>query len=253
MDVGTGAGNWLLDAAEYYQYHGPKHTINDRKVNFKGIDISTRCFPQTPSHLKSPSLFISFENASVLSLPPNWTNTFSLIHQRLFIAALRSHEWEKDISEMYRVLKPSGWLTVVEAGNVNAGPTTKKFMDVVNAFLTSKGLMHDCARKIPEMIRRCAGRHSYREVPIAVKIYQIPLGVDTFEGRDGEMKELASDAVNNFISMFRTLKVPESLMRELGVGMSYYDLTVAVEKEWKRTDDAHIELFVIAAKKYAEV
>lgn len=254
LDVGTGAGDWLLETAEYYL----SQSIPDpgEALHFKGIDISTKYSPQIPRSLRqSPNVDIKLEEASVLSLPLGWTNTQSLVHQRYLIAALRAPEWELAISEIHRVLKPSGWLVLVEAGTINAGPYTEKLLGTIETFFKSKDLLMDCARRIPAILREKSltggggggggggddDQPRFKEDTIGFKIYRIPLGAATLS--DPDEKRLALDAAKNFLEMFRSMKIM------MPAGEDYGKLMDEVEKEWYETEGSFVELILIHAKK----
>jgi hypothetical protein len=51
---------------------------------------------------------------SITSLPEDWNNTVTLIHQRLLVVALQAEQWKAAVSEMYRVLAPGGWVQLFE-------------------------------------------------------------------------------------------------------------------------------------------
>lgn len=74
----------------------------------------------------SPSLTpqnITFESLSITSLPAHWTNSLTLIHQRLLIVALQTHQWKAALSEMYRTLAPGGWVQLFEPDHIFRTPS----------------------------------------------------------------------------------------------------------------------------------
>ena len=73
------------------------------------VDIEPRLFPT--SHPKN----IEFRVESVTQLPSDWSNSFSLVHQRLLLAALQIPEWPTALGEIYRVLRPGGWVQLAES------------------------------------------------------------------------------------------------------------------------------------------
>ncbi|KAF9449393.1 S-adenosyl-L-methionine-dependent methyltransferase [Macrolepiota fuliginosa MF-IS2] len=114
LESGTGSGIWLLDLAK---------TIPDTS-EIIGIDIAPNLFPQ-PSTLP---LNVKFHVQSVLTLSPEWTNKFDFVHQRLLVLGLREAEWKIALSEIYRVLKPGGWVQLVEINNSEeSGPMLAMF------------------------------------------------------------------------------------------------------------------------------
>ncbi|EIW78919.1 S-adenosyl-L-methionine-dependent methyltransferase [Coniophora puteana RWD-64-598 SS2] len=124
LDSGCGSGLWLVDFA---------HSFGN-KVTFTGIDISSKLFPAG----KIPDN-IHFEQASVLSLPEHWAARYSLLNQRFLLAALKVEEWRTAIAEMYRVLKPGGWVQLMESSF--GIRSDKKCYRIINKLFNSLGLL----------------------------------------------------------------------------------------------------------------
>ncbi|KAJ7910267.1 hypothetical protein B0H13DRAFT_2012689, partial [Mycena leptocephala] len=61
--------------------------IGTGPVPMFAVDIESRLFPS------SPPKNIEFRIDSVTHLPTEWTAAFSLVHQRLLVAALQIREW----------------------------------------------------------------------------------------------------------------------------------------------------------------
>ena len=96
--------SWILDLLK----------VAPPGVDIVGIDISSAMFPTDIP--KSVSLY----EVSVMSLPPTWDGSFDLVNQRLLIAALTEGQWQRTISELFRVLKPGGSIQITEVGNIRA-------------------------------------------------------------------------------------------------------------------------------------
>ncbi|KAI9021562.1 S-adenosyl-L-methionine-dependent methyltransferase [Phycomyces nitens] len=98
LDIGCGSGSWVMDIA--IDYPGTHVT---------GIDIAD-IFPTTirPKN-------VDFKLVNVLDGLPFPDNTFDFVHMRLLIVAFRRHEWNQVINEIYRVLKPGGYVQLVES------------------------------------------------------------------------------------------------------------------------------------------
>jgi hypothetical protein len=77
-----------------------------------GIDISDRLFPigEVGERIKC------YKKSITLQPSTDWTGTFSFIHQRLLFGGLRQDEWPRAISNMYRMLKPGGYVQLGEIG-----------------------------------------------------------------------------------------------------------------------------------------
>lgn len=59
---------------------------------------------------------VNFQVGNVLKRLPFPDNTFDLVHLRLFIVALKREEWPILMKEVYRVMKPGGFMQMVECG-----------------------------------------------------------------------------------------------------------------------------------------
>ncbi|KXN86475.1 hypothetical protein AN958_10009 [Leucoagaricus sp. SymC.cos] len=105
LDSGTGSGHWLLSLVKEL-----KNNASGLNIQLMGIDITPRMFPPLPSTPPNTTFIVK----SITSLPAFWTSTISLIHQRLLMVALQSSQWHSALSEMYRVLKPGGWIQLFE-------------------------------------------------------------------------------------------------------------------------------------------
>ncbi|KAL0075687.1 S-adenosyl-L-methionine-dependent methyltransferase [Phycomyces blakesleeanus] len=122
LDVGCGPGTWIMDVATDFP-----------ACQCTGIDMS-EVFP----NIIRPSN-VSFQGGNVLERLPFPDNTFDLVNIRLFILALRKEEWLQVVKEIFRVLKPGGFIQSTECS----------MLDVGNEFV-----LHVGAAIIEEMIDR---------------------------------------------------------------------------------------------------
>lgn len=67
-----------------------------------------------PNNIRPPN--VSFQIGNALERLPFSDNTFDFVNIRLFIIALKGEEWPVVIQEAYRILKPGGYLQIVECG-----------------------------------------------------------------------------------------------------------------------------------------
>ncbi|KAF8797800.1 S-adenosyl-L-methionine-dependent methyltransferase [Phlegmacium glaucopus] len=222
LECGTGSGIWILDVAEELP----------STVKFHGFDIESRLFPK--SHPDNTS----FSKASVTSLPGQWDETFSFVHQRLLIAALQKSDWQRAIGEMYRVLSFDGWVQLAEVGAWRAGAITAEHQALVKSLFSAKGLVLDCATYIPNMLRQTGF------VNIHIEERSIPLG--KWAGEQGV------NGAKNFIGVFRAMKTP--ILKAGGLGLvhseaEFDNLLSNVQREWDETPGAEIRFYVFYAQK----
>ncbi|KAI9472276.1 MAG: S-adenosyl-L-methionine-dependent methyltransferase [Benjaminiella poitrasii] len=104
LDLGCGPGTWLMDVATEYP-----------ASQFIGVDMCD-IFPNS---IRPPN--VSFQTGNVLERLPFPDNTFDLVNIRLFIIALMKDEWPVVVKEVYRILKPGGFVQMIECGMLEGG------------------------------------------------------------------------------------------------------------------------------------
>lgn len=77
---------------------------------FYGIDI----YDIFPSNIRPPN--VEFQARDALEGLPFPDNTFDLVNLRLFIISVKRNEWPIVLNEIYRILKPGGFIQCCEAG-----------------------------------------------------------------------------------------------------------------------------------------
>ncbi|KAI8339541.1 S-adenosyl-L-methionine-dependent methyltransferase [Chlamydoabsidia padenii] len=104
LDVGCGSSTWCLEMALDYP-----------RAEIRGLDMADM-FPTTirPQN-------VNFDLHNALEGLPYENNTFDLVHMRLLIAAWRKDEWGFLLKEIYRVLKPGGYVQLVESDFTERG------------------------------------------------------------------------------------------------------------------------------------
>lgn len=138
---------------------------------------------------------MSFEKLSVTNLPVEWTGKFTVVHQRLLVAGLRRQEWEKAIQEMYRVLKPGGWVQLFELDTWASGSALAKHREMVYRLSDEQGTMwRDIAKQIPGFLKQSGF------INLHYDSRKTPFGA--WAGKDG------IDGRENLLELMRGLKTP---------------------------------------------
>ncbi|KAI8354025.1 S-adenosyl-L-methionine-dependent methyltransferase, partial [Blakeslea trispora] len=97
LDVGCGPGTWILEMATEYP-----------RTEFYGVDIRLM-FPTTikPSNAK-------FTQYNFIESLPYEDNTFDIVRMRLILGFLTEQKMVQVFKEIYRVLKPSGYVEILD-------------------------------------------------------------------------------------------------------------------------------------------
>ncbi|KAH7884164.1 hypothetical protein F5I97DRAFT_2047573 [Phlebopus sp. FC_14] len=229
LDVGTGTACWTLDCNAVYT-----------APHYYGIDISQNLFPTLDNPLQS---HIHLTQGNILHLQKGspWAHRrYTLINQRLLIAAFSAHEWQNVVRNMYEVLAPGGWVQLVETSHCRSGPVTERHRRaVLERVFEKRRLLVDCAERIPGMLRDAGF------VDINTEVYEISLG--KWAGRDGV------EARDNFIGVYRAMKRP--VVDEMGIMSSceFDSLVDEMRKEWDTTLGSNIVFNVFYAQKPASI
>ncbi|EFY85513.1 methyltransferase family protein [Metarhizium acridum CQMa 102] len=102
LDSGAADGTWLRDLPRLYP---------STKWSLHGIDIASALFPRDAGEL-------DLREVDIRGPPPpslQWQGGFDLIHQRLLVWGLPGAEWPKVLKNHYSLLKPGGYIELVEA------------------------------------------------------------------------------------------------------------------------------------------
>ncbi|KAF9012730.1 S-adenosyl-L-methionine-dependent methyltransferase [Cyathus striatus] len=140
LDLGTGAGIWILDVA---------FTVPD-SVELYGTDIESSLFPPEGFHPANTH----FSVESIISLPADWTGTFSLVHQRLLVAGLTVPHWKKALQEIHRVLKPGGYVELCEFTWewIGGGPISTSWLESVHALGEEVGFLWSSGKYLKQWL-----------------------------------------------------------------------------------------------------
>jgi hypothetical protein len=205
-----------------------------------GVDIESRLFPQTgPTNSN-----IHFRLGSVLSLPAEWDDKFTLVHQRLLIVALRHDEWSTAIKEIHRVTAPGGWVQLCEVdpvsymGGSNSGVHTQRFIELFKELARRSGKDLTCANRIPALLADAG----FVDVMVDKRLTTLgPLG--------GEVGVMAG---RNALDVWKGMKKPILGLGGLGYVRNEGEFDAMmdnIEREWSKTSGGEFSWYTIIAKK----
>ncbi|KAJ3877951.1 S-adenosyl-L-methionine-dependent methyltransferase [Lentinula edodes] len=232
LESGAGSGIWTL---EFWKEYSQKNI----HLDIECIDISRDQFPsQVPSS-------VHFSLRSILDVPLEWSDQFTFVHQRLLVAALPRPLWHKALHQIYRVLKPGGWLELVESHakirKFVVGPNSKNLALISDRMFESKDFVGDTEVYLPPVMRemgfvdvRCEGR----DVPIS--------------NSRSVVDDDGLDRVQIWYDLWKGFK--GSILAGGGYGIvsseeEYESLLLACKDEWNNSTEAYTTYWTILAKK----
>lgn len=113
LDVGCGAGDWLLEVAATY----PNVTT------LVGIDISSKMltYARTRAEAHQIGKRVDFQVMDALRMLEFPSNTFELVNMRFVSSFLRKWDWAKLLQEVIRVSRPKGIIRITEGQVIQEG------------------------------------------------------------------------------------------------------------------------------------
>ncbi|KAF9064049.1 hypothetical protein BDP27DRAFT_1299260 [Rhodocollybia butyracea] len=233
LESGAGSGIWAQELSDF-------HSQNNLLLDIECIDISDKQFPhEYPSN-------IHFSIHSVTDLPREWQNSFSYVHQRLLMAAMNDSRWNMAIDQLYDVLKPGGWIELVEVDvkgfGFGVGPNSKRLVSLITSLFASKGVVLDLGVYLPKLLAKkgfidiqCEGRN----IPI-----REPMDNDEFNG---------SKQLHDLWMGMKTPVLTGGGFGIVGSEKEFHELLEGSLKEWNESYKAYNPWYTIVAKKPLEV
>jgi ubiquinone/menaquinone biosynthesis C-methylase UbiE len=126
LEVGYGSGAWAIEVARELP-----------EARLFGFDVRTNPLPfsQIPPNL-------IFQRCDLSKGLPYMSKSFDYIHQRLLCLAATYEQWPGVFEDYYRVLRPGGWLEMLEFSNgwVNAGPISERLLGLLSDMAKKRGV-----------------------------------------------------------------------------------------------------------------
>ncbi|CEP07777.1 hypothetical protein [Parasitella parasitica] len=142
LDAGCGPGGWSLDMAAKY-----------KNSQFHGVDMFEKQFPNKKDRLANTE----FIEGNLVNRIPYPDNTFDYVYQRLLCMALTSQQWEDNLKEDLRVMKPGGYIELVEYDHSKMsgyGPTFAKQQAAIEKYQTSQGIPPLIATELVDRLKQ---------------------------------------------------------------------------------------------------
>ncbi|KAF5392908.1 hypothetical protein D9757_001061 [Collybiopsis confluens] len=227
LESAAGTGIWTLEFLEETRKDGVT-------LNIQCIDISDKQFPKE----HPPEIHFSLQ--SVTDLPSKWNERFSYAHQRLLVLALDKSLWRKAARELFRVLKPGGWLELVEielqSYQLCFGPCSSKVQSLVLKMYPEKGVLIDLAQHLPSILEESG-------------FVDVQCGMRKTLVGSGEYGYSSSELANFFRSLKRDV-VSGGGYGFVGSEEEYEEILHGAQSEWENhSEEGSITLFTILARK----
>ncbi|KAJ3735970.1 hypothetical protein DFJ43DRAFT_990535 [Lentinula guzmanii] len=231
LESAAGSGVWALEFAA-------ENIVKGVEVDIECIDISAKQYPVTyPSH-------IHFSVHSVANLPPEWSNTFSYAHQRLVVLAMNDTLWRSAMKELFRVLKPGGWLELIEFEtkrfHCGVGPSSNRLCSLVDKLFTEKGIIQNVSDYLCPLLKEVG----FIDIQCQTRDVSVG-GRRTIEGGDGYTGEQWGEG-------WMGIKVPVLTGGGYGVANTTEEFDALVQasvREWNDSKEVYTIFYVITARK----
>ncbi|KAH7875791.1 S-adenosyl-L-methionine-dependent methyltransferase, partial [Lentinula edodes] len=229
LESAAGSGIWALEFFE-------KNHVNGILIDMECIDISSKQFP----HTHPPEMHFSVN--TITDLPPEWTNTFSYVHQRLLVTAMTDSLWRSAIAEISRVVQPGGWVEFLEIDfeylRWGVGPQSKKLTTLVRNMCTQKGMVRDMSVYLPALLEDAG----FLDVQCVTQ--HVSIGGELNYSGNGQWRNLCLG-----------MKGPIVQAGGYGIvqsGEEYKALLEASSLEWKTSGETNTSFYAITARKPCE-
>ncbi|KAJ4465077.1 hypothetical protein J3R30DRAFT_2951639 [Lentinula aciculospora] len=258
LESAAGSGIWALKFFENIRADGVI-------VDMECIDISSKQFPAT----HPPQMHFS-EN-SITKLPnPEWNNRFSYIHQRLLIGAMNDTLWRSAVAEIFRVLKPGGWVELLEIDfkllRWGVGPHSKRLAGLIRDMCAGRGVIVDLNVYLPALLKG-AGFLEVQCLPRRVQIggEKVDQSVSRSDSVEGDLDRAGLENGGSDEAVLKNgysteewrdlcLGFKGPIMQGGGydvvkTGEEYDSLLESSSLEWKNSKEAETSFYAILARK----
>jgi ubiquinone/menaquinone biosynthesis C-methylase UbiE len=229
LDVGCGAGGWLIDLARTY----PDIST------LVGVDISERTitFARRQAEAAQVNERVTFQVGDALRTLAFPADSFDLVHQRLGWSFVRTWEWPQLLSEYLRVCRPGGIIHITETAllpETNNSPALKRLVELLleafyraGHFFTLEG--EGVTRHLADVMSR------YGIAQVQTKVYALAYHTDP---------EMLRAYAENLQRLFRTAQ--PFINKWIKLPPDYQDLYQQMVVETQRPDFVATQMLTTA-------
>ncbi|CAG8437306.1 9831_t:CDS:2 [Dentiscutata heterogama] len=224
IDIACGAGSWSFDMATTYP-----------TIDVVGLDIS----PLQPTQIK-PKNF-TYVKANVLEEIPFEDSTFDFVYQRFMSYAYTKDEWPSAINELVRILKPGGFIELMEPSPelFDLGPIAKRIWGAQSMLVTQRGVDLDVYQKLEKILQ---DQGQLENIKKEVKIIHHGINNNV---------QLNKVDINNLVSIMGGMKTHTTKVLQI-TDDEFDELLKAAEMELYETDFNYHLVRVYASKLVAD-
>ncbi|KAI8799579.1 S-adenosyl-L-methionine-dependent methyltransferase [Cladochytrium replicatum] len=144
LDVGCGSGIWLAEMQRDFP-----------EGEYVGMDIQSTEWINAFQQLSGEK--IKFVQGDVLQTLPFDDETFDYIHQQNMFAAIPASQWPTVLAEFFRILKPGGYIDLVELEvpdfpNDTPSPRCAEFISGVLSIFSARGINGRIGRDLKSLV-----------------------------------------------------------------------------------------------------
>lgn len=229
LDVGTGTGVWLREAASKFQ-----------KAYLIGVDIS-EAFNNYPRPAN-----VTFEQGNLLNGLEYPDSYFDYIFQRFLNAGIPSVVWPRVIKELGRMVKKGGTLELTEylvGLDPPGGACAERVRNYLLDYFHENGVDMTVGLRLENMIKEELGW-----TDVYTRIIKIPMG--DWAGVSGQlMKKNIQKSMESVIPDIKSNSYP--MVRDLENWEEAQERQVVLEGFWKEVEDYNVsmQVAVVVAKR----
>jgi ubiquinone/menaquinone biosynthesis C-methylase UbiE len=157
LDVGCGAGEWLIEVAKTYPTIGL----------LVGVDLSSRMvrYALSKAEAQQVSGRVHFQTMDALQMLEFPTDFFDLVNLRLGLSFLRTWDWPKLLHEFQRVTRPGGVVRITESDQVvTSSPAQMRYIELLGNAFHQAGYTYTREITIASELARLLRQYGLQEV-----------------------------------------------------------------------------------------